>query len=292
MRVVRVVGAHVNHGGSIPVDEPPGIGLLAEGKGERRIDGIDHPSDMVALEDIGPGEPIVLSRFARPEELTSLSNHIPDGMRAVTLRLDKVRGVAGFITQGDYVDLIGSFSAEGRNITKYVLTKVKILAMNTVFVATNAPLDKDGKPLPSPAADAAPPQPGASPTPAQQQARDRIQGQEVSLVTFEVPPAEAERLIVASEQARLYLVLRSPSDKDSPKVDPVDSVDVYVERKRKESVPKVDIDVMRANSRGFVAVRVELDSVAGSGVSSSTPIYYVPSDKGARELKEEDYGLR
>src|SRR5579862_324489 len=83
---------------------------------------------LVALDDIEKNEPILLSRFARPEEIGRLSQHLAEGMRAMTLRVDKVHAVGGFITQGDLVDVLGSFSVDGQVLTKYILNRVKILA--------------------------------------------------------------------------------------------------------------------------------------------------------------------
>ena len=252
----------------------------------------------IAVDDVEKGEPIIRSRFLDPAQMGRVSDHIPDGRRAITLRIDRVRGVAGFLNQGDFVDVIGSFTVEGRNLTKYVLPKVKILAVNTIFQsAGGAPTDPEnpsaspapGSPAPSPAPGA--PVPAASPggPPGE---RGKIQGQDITLITFEVAPSEAERLIVASEHARLYLILRNPNDPDIPKVDAVDAVDVYVERPKKPPVPKYDIDVLRGVERRPVPVRLE--SVAGMENSTDHKIYYEQKEEAIRQIKEEDFsaGLR
>lgn len=255
----------------------------------------------IAVDDVEKGEPIVMSRFLDPAQMGRVSDHIPDGRRAITLRIDRVRGVAGFLNQGDFVDVIGSFTVEGRNLTKYVMPKVKILAVNTIFQAAgglptdpNDPNTPSGSPAPAASPSAAPapapaaPGPIASPSPGgPPNERGRIQGQDITLVTFEVTPSDAERLIVASEHARLYLILRNPNDPETPKVDAVDAVDVYVERPKKAPVPKYDVDVLRGIDRKAVPVRLE--SVAGMESTTDRRIYYEQKEEAIRQIKEEDF---
>ena len=248
--------------------------------------------DKIAVDDVEKGEPMILGRFLSPDQTSRVSDHIPANKRAITLRIDRVRGVAGFLNQGDFVDVIGSFTVEGHNLTKYILPKVKILAVNTVYMAgsgdPNSP-DAGASPAASPAPAAAP-APAASPSPgANPVDRSRIQGQDITLITFEVSPSDAERLIVASEHARLYLVLRNPSDPDSPRVDSVDAVDVYVERPKKPPVPKYDVELVEGNAKKLVPVR--LTSVEASEASTDHKIYYEAQEKQAiRTIQEEDFG--
>lgn len=244
----------------------------------------------IAVDEVEKGEPIVLSRFLDPAQMGRMSDHIPDGKRAITLRIDRVRGVAGFLNQGDTVDIIGSFTVEGRNLTKYVLPLVKIMAVNTVFQAGAGPAGEEGA-SPSPGASpkaGTPPAAPASPSPGGDPAqRGRIQGQDITLVTFEVTPSEAERLIVASEHARLYLILRNPNDPGLPDVKPVDAVDVYVERPKKPAVPKYDIDVLRGPDRRAVPVR--LNSTDSTESTTDRRIYYDQKEEQIRTIKEEDF---
>jgi Flp pilus assembly protein CpaB len=269
---------------NIPKDQLP-VGRVASALREMR--------NRIAMEDIARGEPIVLTRFAFADELGKLSDHIPENKRAITLRIDKVRGVAGFVQQGDYVDIIGSFTVDGRNLTKYVLPRVKILAVNTTFQAGSQSSDQpDPNASPAPGGSPQPPPPqGAPPTPPSPGGppgeRGKITGQDVTLITFEVSPAEAERLIVASEHARLYLVLRNPADPGNPKVDPVDAVDVYVERPKKPPVPKYDVVIWRAANRTNTPVRLESKEQAES--TTDRKIYYETKEQTIREIQEEDF---
>lgn len=251
----------------------------------------------VATEDVEKGEPIILSRFLDPRETGRVSDHIPKESRAITLRIDKIHGVAGFLKQGDFVDIIGSFTVEGRNLTKYVLPKVKILAVNTEFQAGGGGPGDQVEPGASPAPGGSPAPAGASPAPTAAPSpsgppgeRGRILGQDITLVTFQVTPTEAERLVVASEHARLYLVLRNPNDPGTPPIAPVDAVDVYVERPKKPAVPKYDIDVLRGAVRNAIPVR--LAPADSTESTTDRRIYFDPKEETIRQIKEEDFSIQ
>ncbi|TCD12384.1 Flp pilus assembly protein CpaB [Oricola cellulosilytica] len=59
----------------------------------------------VALAAIEPNEPILVSKITDPGSQATLSRRIEDGMRAVTIRVDDISGVAGFVVPGDRVDI-------------------------------------------------------------------------------------------------------------------------------------------------------------------------------------------
>ncbi len=51
-------------------------------------------------------EPVLSSKITGPNQRATLSTQIDEGMRAVSIRVDEVRGVAGFVLPGDRVDVI------------------------------------------------------------------------------------------------------------------------------------------------------------------------------------------
>ena len=59
-----------------------------------------------ALALIARNEPILLSKVTAPNQPATLSSMLAPGKRAVTVRVDDVRGVAGFIQPGDLVDVV------------------------------------------------------------------------------------------------------------------------------------------------------------------------------------------
>ena len=70
-----------------------------------RIDEFLGGGERIALSAIDANEPILVSKVTDPNDRATLSRRIEDGMRAVTIRVDDITGVAGFIVPGDRVDV-------------------------------------------------------------------------------------------------------------------------------------------------------------------------------------------
>jgi pilus assembly protein CpaB len=141
----------------------------------------------VVLNNISPGEPVTAAKLVpvggQPGILTY---KIPEGHRAMTVAVDQVSGVAGFITPGNKVDVVLSVTPPGGNrqpLSKIVLQDVPVLAIGQIISQEK----KDEKP------------------------------QVVPTVTMDVTPDDAEKLAVASTQGRLQLVLRRAGDTDVAK---------------------------------------------------------------------------
>lgn len=122
------------------------------------------------------GEPILASKITGPGQRASLSTQLEDGMRAVTVRVDEVRGVAGFIMPGDRVDVILTRGeAPGQDASAFadvLLQSAKVLAVDQI---ANETQDK--------------------PTVAR-------------AVTLELGVQEAQKVVLAQGIGRLSLVLR------------------------------------------------------------------------------------
>ena len=69
------------------------------------IDDLLSGGERVALTAIDINEPILVTKVTDPNERATLSRRIEDGMRAVTIRVDDISGVAGFVVPGDRVDV-------------------------------------------------------------------------------------------------------------------------------------------------------------------------------------------
>src|SRR5499427_9472431 len=81
------------------------------------------------------GEPLLRSKVTGPGQRALLAAVLDEGKRAVTVRVDDVRGVAGFVLPGDFVDvvLIGEDPAFQReNYSEILLHHVKVLAIDQV----------------------------------------------------------------------------------------------------------------------------------------------------------------
>jgi pilus assembly protein CpaB len=129
-----------------------------------------------------PGDPIIEGKLVPKEGPAGIMTYrIPEGHRAMTVAVDQVSGVAGFITPGSMVDVVLVTTPQGYSqaISKIVLQNVPVLA--TGQVVEQSP---EGKPV------------------------------IVPTVTVDVIPVDAENLAIASTQGRLQLILRKAGDKE------------------------------------------------------------------------------
>lgn len=126
-------------------------------------------------------EPILPLKLASKEAGAGLPPAIPPGLRAVSVRVNEVIGVAGYVLPGTRVDVVATVSPTDQRAdmtSKVILTNVQVLAAGTKIERDT---DKN-KPMP------------------------------VSVVTLLVNPDEAERLTLASSEGKIQLALRNPLD--------------------------------------------------------------------------------
>lgn len=209
----------------------------------RYPDAVEKVVGKIALVELGPKEPIRAERLASKNDIRAISFVIPPGKRAVTIRMDAVRGVGGFIRQGDFVDILGTFKlpGSGETITKPILQRVKVLIVDrTYFRPKTAEEIKREKQLQK--------EKGTPPRP--QQANPNI-GVNMAMVTFEVTPEEAEKLILADQRIQpLVLALRNPVDPENlgPEVIAEDQ-DIFVDPNRPPPEPKGKVTVILGRSK-------------------------------------------
>jgi pilus assembly protein CpaB len=146
----------------------------------------------VALMPISVNEPILKDQISAEGQGASISALLPDGMRAATVRINDVSGVAGFIQPNDHVDVLITRQAGGgdSNITDVLLQNIRVIAMGQ-----NAK-DSDGKPITARTA------------------------------TLEVNPIDAQKLALGEAAGSLSLVLRKPGDPNNPVVETVSTNDL------------------------------------------------------------------
>ena len=84
----------------------------------------------VVLTAIEANEPMLSSKITGPGQRATLSAVIADGMRAVTIRVNDVDGVAGFVLPGDRVDVALTRQADKNNTNDVVLQNIKVLAID------------------------------------------------------------------------------------------------------------------------------------------------------------------
>lgn len=154
-------GAAIPEGYSMQVGDVVGRGLIVEVK---------------------KNEPLLQSKLAEKEAGGGLPITIPEGMRAVSVEVDEVIGVAGFVLPGTRVDVLATVmpgSDRAQITTRIILQNVRAVAADQKYQQ-----DINGEP------------------------------QYVTVVTLLVTPAEAEVLTLAATEGRIQLALRNTLDSD------------------------------------------------------------------------------
>ncbi|MEP3346983.1 MAG: Flp pilus assembly protein CpaB [Litoreibacter sp.] len=77
-------------------------------------------------------EAVLLAKVTSPGEDAGVSSRLEKGMRAFALRVDVSSGVSGFLRPGDHVDVYWTGNSQGREVTKLIDTKLKLLAVDQI----------------------------------------------------------------------------------------------------------------------------------------------------------------
>ena len=108
--------------------------MLPEGAFASRDDLLNGGRRTV-LYPLKQGEPVLRSKVTGPGQRASLAAVLEDGKRAVTVRVDDVRGVAGFVLPGDFVDIVmiaDEVSSKRQSYSDILLEHVKVLAIDQI----------------------------------------------------------------------------------------------------------------------------------------------------------------
>jgi pilus assembly protein CpaB len=148
---------------------------------------IEDCANRALITPVSANEPILESKLAPKEAGAGLPAVIPQGMRAMSVAVNDVVGVAGFVTPGTMVDVLvtGKVSGGGseNSITRTILENIRVLAAGQKIEQ-----DREGKP------------------------------QTVPVITLLVSPEDAGKLAMASTQGKIQLALRNTVD--TKKVEP------------------------------------------------------------------------
>ena len=128
-------------------------------------------------------EPLISSKIAVKEAGGGLPIVIPEGMRGVSVRVDDVISIAGFVLPGTRVDVMVTLDQGNQSenpVTKLILQNVPVLTSGQVIEQTES-----GEPI------------------------------QVTVITVLVSPDEAEELVLAATRGRIQLALRNTLDVDS-----------------------------------------------------------------------------
>ena len=140
---------------------------------------IDDVIGRVSTTRISRGEILVTERFRAHSGGSTLAALVNENMRAVTIRVDDVVGVAGFLLPGNMVDVLASRKRpRQRAITETIMRNIKVLAVDQTASA------EDNEPV------------------------------IVRAVTLEMLPKQAEKLFKARIEGKILLTLRNPLEQD------------------------------------------------------------------------------
>ncbi len=148
---------------------------LPPGSPRRRSEVLGHG----VIVPISKGEFILPNRLAGENAGAGLPSLIPPGMRAVSVRVNEVVSVAGFVTPGTRVDVLltGTPGGSGEQQTTTVLQNVAVLASGHTLERTATG-----------------------------------EAQTTAVITLLVSPDDAQRLTLASSEGHIQLALRNPLD--------------------------------------------------------------------------------
>jgi pilus assembly protein CpaB len=143
---------------------------------------ISEIEGLVATQKSLSGEVLLKERFTKRGAGSTLAALIRQDMRAVTVRVDDVVGVAGFLLPGNHVDIVAARKHDDRATTETILLDINVLAVD------------------------------------QTSNQDKNEPVIVRAVTLEMTPKQAEILVRAREEGRIQLTLRNPTDDARPEL--------------------------------------------------------------------------
>jgi pilus assembly protein CpaB len=181
---VVVAAADLTLGTALKLDD---MKVVQFPEGQAPEGAFSNPSELVDRGVIAPmvkNEPVLPGKLASKEAGAGLPPIIPEGLRAVSVRVDDVIGVAGYVLPNSRVDVLATASPTDQNsdtTTKVILSNVQV-----VTAGTRIDQGQDNKPV------------------------------QVTVVTLVVAPEQAERLALASTEGKIQLALRNPLDLGNP----------------------------------------------------------------------------
>ncbi len=194
----------------------------------------------MVLTAIAENEPILASKITGPGQRATLSAVLTPGKKAVTVRVNDIEGVAGFVLPGDRVDIFltrnagGERGTPGNSSSDVVLQNVRVLAIDQIAD------DRMDKPA------------------------------VVKAVTLEVEMAEGQKLSLAASLGTLTLALRQAGDTAPQPSRQITAEDLGKPQKKTGSLGNFStITVTRGTKKENYSVPVEaaINTTANQGVT-------------------------
>jgi pilus assembly protein CpaB len=181
---VVVAAADLDIGAEIQKDD---VRVVDWPQGSVPANAISDPQEVIGRGIVMPmiqNEPFLPLKLSGKDQ-SGLPPAIPPGLRAVSVKVNEVIGVAGYVLPGTRVDVVATVSPTQQPTdmtSKVILTNVQVLAAGTKIERDT----ERGKPI------------------------------AVSVVTLLVDPVESEKLTLAANEGKIQLALRNPLDKATP----------------------------------------------------------------------------
>jgi pilus assembly protein CpaB len=176
----------------------------------------------VVLTAIEPNEPVLALKITGPGERATLSALVHKGMKAVTIRVNDVDGVGGFVMPGDHVDVVMTRQLDkGSAVSEVVLQNTRVLAID-------------------------------------QNADERIGKATVAKsVTLEVDTVQAQKLWLAASVGTLSLLLRKAGETAETKTRKITLNDLNSDEPANSERATTTVVVTRASAKQSYTVPVE-----------------------------------
>lgn len=132
---------------------------------------------------IPKGKPILFTYLSGGRSPT-FSGIIPEGKRALTMPVDRISSMSGFLVPGDDIDLLISYKISGKKILRPLLQNVAVLATDTRLNVDKSEMGT-------------------------------ANSGRISTITIAVSGEDSKRLIFAQQQGKITAVLRNPDDDEN-----------------------------------------------------------------------------
>jgi pilus assembly protein CpaB len=186
----------------------------------------------IVLAAIEPNEPVLAAKVTGPGQRATLSAMLGDGMKAVTVRVNDVQGVAGFVLPGDRVDVLLTRTGEkNMAIADVILQDARVLAIDQLAD------ERSDKPSVAKA------------------------------VTLEVNVTDGEKVSLASTVGTLSLLLRKAGELVDADARRVTSIDLGKASAPTEESHFVTIGVIRPSRGDRVEYTVPKEGVGGQSAA-------------------------
>jgi pilus assembly protein CpaB len=218
---------------------------------------ISDPKDVIGRGLVLPviqNEPILPMKLADKNAGAGLPPAIPPGLRALSVRVNEVIGVAGYVLPGTRVDVLATVNPGNQQsdvTSKVILTNVQVLAAGTKIERDV----HDNKAVP------------------------------VSVVTLLVAPEEAERLALASGEGKIQLALRNPLDKETPSTPGIRPAMLLGYNSASRSA---QARTRVANNASGKSPQAAAASIPAAAMDNTTTVEIIRGDKRAHEIVRQE----